>query len=149
MGANAKLFLENSEQLITMYEPSFTKKDAILTGKRMVDNVINEGNVDKHMFMANICRLKEVVNSADAEMRKHLPEEKMTCYGVEFTPVNGGETINYSEDPIYCQLKNDLDQRVELLKLANKQSQTIFDAYGNEVPKVSTTPRKSSITLKF
>jgi hypothetical protein len=82
-------------------------------------------------------------------MRKHLPEEKMTCYGVEFTPVNGGETINYSEDPIYCQLKNDLDQRVELLKLANKQSQTIFDAYGNEVPKVSTTPRKSSITLKF
>jgi len=149
MGANAKLFLENSEQLITMYEPSFTKKDAILTGKRMVDNVINEGNVDKHMFMANICRLKEVVNSADAEMRKHLPEEKMTCYGVEFTPVNGGETINYSEDPIYCQLKNDLDQRVELLKLALKQTQTIFDAYGNEVPQVSVTPRKSSITLKF
>ena len=106
MGATAKLFLENSEELITMYEPSFTKKDAILTGKRMVDNVIESGDVDKHMFMANICRLKEVVNSADAEMRKHLPEEKMTCYGVEFTPVNGGETINYSEDPIYCQLKN-------------------------------------------
>ena len=104
MGANAKLFLENSEQLITMYEPSFTKKDAILTGKRMVDNVINEGNVDKHMFMANICRLKEVVNSADAEMRKHLPEEKLTCYGVEFTPVNGGEVINYGDDPIYQSL---------------------------------------------
>jgi hypothetical protein len=43
MGASAKLFLENSEQLITMYEPNFTKKDAILTGKRMVDNVIESG----------------------------------------------------------------------------------------------------------
>jgi hypothetical protein len=40
LGANSKLFLENSEQFVTMYEPTFTKKDAILTGKRMVDNVI-------------------------------------------------------------------------------------------------------------
>jgi hypothetical protein len=73
----------------------------------------------------------------------------MTCYGVEFTPVNGGETINYSDDPIYQNLKADLKEREELLKLALKQTQTIFDAYGNEVPQVSITPRKSSITLKF
>ena len=147
MGANAVLFLENSEQLASMYEPTFTKKDAILTGKRMVDNVIESGNIDKHQFMAQLCRLKEVVNSADSEMRKWLPEEKVTILGVEFTPVNGGNTIDYSEDPIYCQLKTDLDARVELLKLAQKQS--IIDAYGNDVPKVGTTPRKNSITLKF
>ena len=147
MGANSKLFLENSEAVLTMYEPTFTKKDAILTGKRMVDNVIESGNIDKHQFMAQLCRLKEVVNSADAEMRKWLPEEKVTILGVEFTPVNGGNTIDYSEDPIYCQLKADLDARVELLKLAQKQS--IIDAYGNDVPKVGTTPRKNSISLKF
>lgn len=147
MGANAVLFLENSEQLASMYEPTFTKKDAILTGKRMVDNVIESGNIDKHQFMAQLCRLKEVVNSADSEMRKWLPEEKVTILGVEFTPVNGGNTIDYSEDPIYRQLKTDLDARVELLKLAQKQS--IIDAYGNDVPKVGTTPRKNSITLKF
>ena len=93
MGANAVLFLENSEELASMYEPTFTKKDAILTGKRMVDNVIESGNIDKHQFMAQLCRLKEVVNSADSEMRKWLPEEKVTILGVEFTPVNGGNTI--------------------------------------------------------
>lgn len=147
MGQSAVRFLENSEQLLTMYEPTFTKRDAILTGKRMVDNVIESGEIDKHEFMANICRLKEVVNSADSEMRKHLPEEKVKIYGVEFTPVNGGDTINYAEDEIYRQLKADLDARVELLKLAQKQH--IIDAYGNDVPKVGTTPRKSSITLKF
>ena len=147
MGRNAVMFLENSEELATMYEPTFTKKDAILTGKRMVDNVIESGNIDKHQFMAQLCRLKEVVNSADAEMRKWLPEEKVTILGVEFTPVNGGNTIDYSSDPIYCQLKADLDARVELLKLAQKQP--IIDAYGNDVPKVGITPRKNSITLKF
>ena len=147
MGANSRLFLENSEQVLTMYEPTFTKKDAILTGKRMVDNVIELGNIDKHQFMAQLCRLKEVVNSADSEMRKWLPEEKVTILGVEFTPINGGNTIDYATDPIYCQLKADLDARVELLKLAQKQP--IIDAYGNDVPKVGTTPRKNSITLKF
>ena len=147
MGRSAVMFLENSEELATMYEPTFTKKDAILTGKRMVDNVIESGNIDKHQFMAQLCRLKEVINSADAEMRKWLPEEKVTILGVEFTPVNGGNTIDYSSDPIYCQLKADLDARVELLKLAQKQP--IIDAYGNDIPKVGTTPRKNSITLKF
>jgi hypothetical protein len=147
MGANAVRFLEDSEKLMSMYEPTFTKKDAILTGKRMVDDVIESGNIDKHQFMAQICRLKEVINSADSEMRKWLPEEKVVILGVEFTPVNGGSTIDYADDPIYCQLKADLDARVELLKLAQKQ--TIIDAYGNDVPKVGTTPRKNSITLKF
>ena len=147
MGRNAVLFLENSEELATMYEPTFTKKDAILTGKRMVDDIIEEGNIDKHQFMAQLCRLKEVINSADAEMRKWLPEEKVTILGVEFTPVNGGNSIDYASDPIYCQLKADLDARVELLKLAQKQ--TTIDLFGNDVPKVGTTPRKNSITLKF
>jgi len=55
--------------------------------------------------------------------------------------------LNYSDDPIYQQLKADLDARAELLKLAQKQD--LIDAYGNDVPKVSTTPRKSSITIKF
>jgi len=33
------------------------------------------------------------------------------------------------------------------LKLAQKQE--VLDMYGNEVPKVSVSPRKSSITIKF
>jgi hypothetical protein len=87
------------------------------------------------------------VNSADNELRNNLPHEKISVYGVEFVPVNGGETINYAEDEIYAQLQEDLKNRAELLKLAQKQD--VIDAYGNDVPKVSTTPRKSSVTIKF
>jgi hypothetical protein len=137
-----------AEQMATMYEPTFTKKEAILTGKRMVDDLLEKGEVDPLQVWTNICRLKEVVNSADATFREKLEIfEKTDKNGVEFNYTNGGETVNYAEDEIYLQLKADLDARVELLKLAQKQ--TIIDAYGNDIPKVGTTPRKSSITVKF
>ena len=137
-----------AEQMAVMYAPTFTKKEAILTGKRMVDDLLEKGEVDPLKVWTNICRLKEVVNSADATFRDKVEIlEKTNVNGVEFNYTNGGETVNYSEDEIYNQLKSDLDARVELLKLAQKQ--TIIDAYGNDVPKVGTTPRKSSITAKF
>ena len=148
MGATSEMHIAlRAEEMATMYEPTFTKKEAVQTGIELVNNLLESGSVDKMQFMANLARLKEVVNSADSEMRKHLPHEKVNVWGVEFTPVNGGNTINYADDEIYKQLKADLDARADLLKLA--QSQTIIDAYGNDVPKVSTTPRKSSITIKF
>ena len=148
MGASKELFLQLQEQdFITMYDATFTKKQAVLTGKRMVDNLLENGNVDTMQFTANLARLNEVISTALTEVRKHLPEEKQTVMGVEFTPVNGGNTLNYSDDEVYNVLKADLDARVELLKLAQKQP--VSDTYGNEVMKVSTTPRKSSITIKF
>ena len=80
-------------------------------------------------------------------MKNSIPQENFESFGVKGTYRSGGETINYSEDEIYNQLKADLDARVELLKLAQKQD--VFDAYGNEVPKVGTTPRKSSLAITF
>ena len=143
------LFFElQVEQVATMYAPTFTKKEAILTGKRMVDDLLEKGEIDPLQVWTNICRLKEVINSADASFRDKIDIlEKTDKNGVEFNYTNGGETVNLTEDPIYCQLKADLDARAELLKLAQKQN--MFDAYGNEVPKVGTTPRKSSISVKF
>jgi hypothetical protein len=148
MGANSETFLElRAQDFVTMYDASFTKKEAQKVGLKLVTDLLENGNVDKMEFIANLARLSEVVGTAMTEARKHITEEKQTVMGVEFTPVNGGNTINYSEDPIYQQLKADLDARAELLKLAQKQS--VIDMYGNDVPLVSTTPRKSSITIKF
>ena len=148
MGANSETFLElRAQDFVTMYDASFTKKEAQKVGLKLVTDLLDNGNVDKMEFIANLARLSEVITTAMTEARKHITEEKQTVMGVEFTPVNGGNTINYSEDTIYQQLKNDLDARAELLKLAQKQD--LIDAYGNDVPRVSTTPRKSSITIKF
>lgn len=137
-----------AEEMATLYDSTFTKKEATATGVNLVKAVLEAGEVDKMHFGANLARLNEVISSALSTFRESIIDtEKVTALGVEFSPVNGGNTINYSEDEVYQVLKNDLDSRTELLKLAQKQD--VFDAYGNQVPKVSTTPRKSSITIKF
>jgi len=84
----------------------------------------------------------------DSQLREEISlTEKTTLHNVEFNPVQGGVSINYDEDIVYQEFKKQLKEREELLKLAQRID--VFDAYGNEVPKVSTTPRKSSITIKF
>ena len=143
-----QFFEMRAEQMTALYDSTFTKKDAIKTGENLIDSVLESGEVDIMQLGANLARLEQVVGSAMSKFRNHIIDtEKVKVLGVEFSPVNGGNTINYAEDEVYQVLKNDLDSRTELLKLAQKQD--VFDAYGNQVPKVSTTPRKSSITIKF
>lgn len=141
-------FAMRTDEIATMYDSTFTKKEARKTGSELVKNALDSGNVNKFDLFANLSRLNEVISSAVNECRNSIEViEKTTSLGVEFNHVNGGNTINYSDDEIWNELKRCLDERTEQLKLAQKQP--TFDAYGNEVPKVSTTPRKSSITIKF
>lgn len=143
-----QFFEMRAEQMTALYDSTFTKKDAVKTGENLIDSVLESGEVDIMELGANLVRLEQVVSSAVSKFRSHIiDEQKQTVLGVEFSPVNGGNTINYAEDEIWNELKRCLDARTEELKLAQKQD--AFDAYGNQVPKVSTTPRKSSITIRF
>jgi hypothetical protein len=136
-----------ANEIVHMYDSTFTKKEAIKTGVALADNVFESGDVLPEEVMANLSRLKWVIDAAEITMRSKLEiYDKRTVLGLEFNYVNGGNTINYSDDEIYNNLKSDLDARIEQLKMAQKQD--TFDAYGNKVSKVSTTPRKSSITIK-
>lgn len=149
MGKSGNAFLAmRAEEMVQMYDSTFTKKQAIETGESLVNTALEEGNVSTHELMGTLVRLKAVVDSAEAKCRANLPYDKVILQGIEFTPVDGGNTINVMEDPVYAQMKKDLDDRADLLKLAQKQD-LVLDAGGNEVPRVGTTPRKSSITVKF
>ena len=139
-----------SQEMATLYPVDFTKKEAIATGKKLTETVLEAGEVDKMQFGANLARLNEVLGSAMQTFRDSIIDtEKVSVMGVEFSPVNGGETLNYKEDEIYLTLFNDLKEREELLKLAYKAKNEFFDQYGNVIPKVSSTARKSSVTIKF
>jgi len=143
-----QFFEMRAEQMTALYDSTFTKKDAIKTGEAIIDNALESGDVDIMQLGANLARLEQVVSAAMSKFRSHIiDKEKQLVLGVEFSPVNGGNTINYSDDEIWSTIKSDLDARTEQLKMAQKQD--TFDAYGNQVPKVSKTPRKSSITIKF
>lgn len=124
-----------------------TKKEIQLSSQKFISELLDKGEVDKYELLAQAKRMYEALDVINAELLKVLPQENFEAFGLKGTFRSGGDTINYAEDEVYATIKKDLDARTEQLKMAQKQD--TFDAYGNQVPKVSTTPRKSSLAISF
>lgn len=133
-----------------MYAPDFTKSKATATGEQLVAKVFDEGLKNPLDVFSNIVRLKAVIDAADKAFRERLNLSSADSFnGVTFTPKNGSESLNYADDPVYAQIEQKLKERSELLKVASKSGDPIFDSEGCEVPKVSKKYTKSSITITF
>jgi hypothetical protein len=150
IGSKDLFFEMRSEELETMYLPDFTKKQAEQTGIDLINKLFKDGNQTPVQFYSNIARLKAVIDSADKAFRERITLTEADSYnGVTFTPKNGAESLNYSEDLVYSKLENRIKERSELLKVASKSEDQIFDSDGCEVPKVSKKFNKSSIVITF
>ncbi|MFM2204446.1 MAG: Flavobacterium phage vB FspS morran9 [Bacteroidota bacterium] len=150
MGVNSETFLQLREQdIVTLYDATFTKKEAQKTGLNLATQIINGGEVSKHEALANLVRLNEVISNAITEIKESVIFEKVTVLGVEFTPTNGRIMYNFKEDFVWNELNNKIKQREDLLKVALKSDDTIYDSEGIEVTKVTTTNSKSSLIIKF
>ncbi|CAB5223700.1 hypothetical protein UFOVP388_18 [uncultured Caudovirales phage] len=141
------LFMLMREQEIQTSNFLPNKKEIQFSAKTFITNILEAGETDKYELLAQAKRMGEALEIINIELLKVLPQENFEAFGLKGTFRSGGDTINYSEDEIYATIKKDLDARTEQLKLAQKQD--TFDAYGNQVPKVSTTPRKSSLAISF
>jgi len=141
------LFLMMREQEIQTSNFLPNKKEIQFSAKKFITEVLEAGEVDKYELIAQAKRMQEALEVINTELLKVLPQENFEAFGLKGTFRNGGDTINYAEDEIYKELKSCLDERADLLKLAQKQE--VADLYGNIVPKVSTTPRKSSLSISF
>lgn len=124
-----------------------TKKEIQLSSQKFIKEILDAGEIDKFELLAQAKRMGEALEVINAELLKVLPQENFESFGLKGTFRSGGDTVNFIEDEVYATIKKDLDARTEQLKLAQKQD--TFDAYGNQVPKVSTTPRKSSLAISF
>lgn len=139
-------YLMRQEEIVTdNFLP--TKKELQKSSKEFAKNIIDNGEHNIKEVYAQALRLKESLTAIESELKTYLGEENFEAFGIKATFRSGGDTINYSEDEIFATIKSDLDARTEQLKMAQKQD--TFDAYGNQVPKVSTTPRKSSLAISF
>ena len=141
------LFMLMREQEIQTSNFLPNKKEIQFSAKTFITNVLEAAETDKYELLAQAKRMGEALDIINTELLKVLPQENFEAFGLKGTFRSGGDTINYAEDEIYSTIKKDLDARTEQLKLAQKQD--TFDAYGNQVPKVSTTPRKSSLAISF
>jgi hypothetical protein len=125
------------------------KKEIQLSAKTFIKEVLDAGEIDKIELLAQAKRMGEALDVINAELIKVLPQENFEGYGLKGTFRSGGETINYKDCEVWSDINRELKEREELLKIALKSHNEIYDAAGVQVPKVSTTPRKSSLAISF
>ena len=145
MSKDLFMMMREQEILTSNFLPN--KKEIQFGAKKFIVDLLEDGNVNKFELLAQAKRLQEALEVINVELLKVIPQENFESFGLKGIFRSGGDSINYSEDEVYQQLKTDLDERTDLLKLAQKQE--VADMYGNIVPKVSTTPRKSSLAISF
>lgn len=141
------LFLMMREQEIQTSNFLPNKKEIQFSSKKFITDILDAGETDKFQLLAQAKRMGEALDIINLELMKVIPQENFEAFGLKGTFRSGGDTINYLEDEVYATIKKDLDARTEQLKMAQKQD--TFDAYGNQVPKLTTTPRKSSLAISF
>ena len=120
-----------------------------LSARTFVKDLLDAGETDKYELLAQAKRMSEALEVINSELLKVLPQENFEAFGMKGTFRSGGETINYKDCEVWNDINRELKEREELLKLALKSQNEIYDAAGVQVPKVSTTPRKSSLAISF
>lgn len=139
----------SKEAVYETFDHTFTKKEAQKIGLQITDEILNNGEIDVIRAAAYLARMAEIVNTAFDAIKNHLPAEKTSINGVEFTPTNGRKMPEYDADLIYKNLKEKLKSRETLLKAAITSKELIFDSEGVELPQVPVKYSKDSITIKF
>ena len=126
-----------------------TKKEIENSGRSLAKQILSHGEIDKYELFSQAERLATVTANIRDEIKEALPHEKHTAFGIEFCPVSGRTMINFQEDEVWSELKEKLQQREELLKVALKSNDPIYDSEGVEVPKVSKKFAKDSLQAKY
>ena len=147
MSKDLFLMLREEEVATSHFLP--TKKELKKSSEAFAKKIIDEGNHNIQEVYAQALRLKEALATIEGELKKQLGDENFEAFGLVGTFRSGGNTINFGEDDIVKNLEKQLKDRKELLKVALTSEDIIYDSEGVEVPKVSTTPRKSSLAISF
>ena len=126
-----------------------SKKELELSSKTFAKNLIDAGEINKMEAFAQAERLTTAISNVIDELKASLPREKQTAFGIEINPVNGRQIIQFSEDELWADLNRKLKEREEVLKIALKQTEPLYDSDGCEIPKVSVKYSADSLTIKY
>lgn len=155
MGATGKDFLlMRQDEEGQIYVPSLKKKEVQQRAIEDAKELLDKGEVDIASAFADVTRVNEYITVFSKELRKHVTEEEYgkdyNVKGVGISFRNTGDRLDYEQDEMYKELKDKLKAREELLKLAYKSKDAIFDHEGTEVMKVQVkTFGSNSAVLKF
>ena len=143
-------------------QPSFdlvVAKESILpTVQGFIDTLIqgvDSGEINALEVFATFKKLEKIFDaskrtiedSAMLEAQKYDKTFKIS--GINFTFSEGRKMLQYNEDWKCQSLTLELKERQNLVTLATKSKEAIYDSEGVEVTKVSIKPSKSSLAVKF
>lgn len=126
-----------------------TKKEIKVNAEIFIKQILDDGLIDKTELFIQSQRLADFISEVNTGLKQAMPDENFEQHGVRGTFKNGGDMPNFKDDPYWVNIKKQLTEREALLKLALKSDKTIYDDEGVEVLKVSTTPKKSSLTINY
>lgn len=149
MGASKDLFSLMRDQEIQTSNFLPTKKEIETSGRLFAKQILSHGEIDKYELFSQAERLATVTANIRDEIKSQLPREKHIAFGIELTPVSGRTMIQFQEDLVWSELKEKLQQREELLKVALKTNEPFYDSEGVEVPKVSVKYASDSLQTKY
>ena len=139
------------------FENNLKKRQIEDIAKGDVQQYLDKGNMDPLETQIFFKRLKAYVDKFIAENENFAIDEfhkfhqkTVEKVGAEVNYIEGGEIPDYSQDLIYAELKEKLDNRKKMLDLVYKTGQEIYDDDGVKIPKVKTkTFKKSSLTVRI
>jgi hypothetical protein len=147
--SNKDLFQMMREQEIQTQNFMPNKKEIQFSATKFITDVIDGGEVDKYELLAQAKRMQEALDVITAKILEVVPQENFEAFGLKGTFRNGGETINYKDDFKWSEIKEKLNEREMLLKVALKSNSSIYDDDGVEVTRVSTSPRKDTLAISW
>jgi hypothetical protein len=147
--SNKDLFQMMREQEVQTQNFLPNKREIQFSATKFITDVIDGGEVDKYELLAQAKRMQEALDVITAKILEVVPQENFEAFGLKGTFRNGGETINYKDDFKWSEIKEKLNEREMLLKVALKSNSSIYDDDGIEVTRVSTSPRKDTLAISW
>lgn len=150
---NSELYHYESLNELAFNFPEMSKKELEAEGAKRAAELMDAGDINEFKALASAERLKSFAESFAKQLRKDIvavPEKNYKAHGCEFSISNTGDRLDYEQDDVYKSLKEQLKAREELLKVAYKQKEAMYDADGVEIPKVGVKSYGSEVLkLKF
>jgi hypothetical protein len=103
---------------------------------------------------AIMAALKDVIDQTEQQARDEADKyggKTFEAFGAKITLKDGSVTPSYTDDAVWADIKKQLADREELLKLAfkTKDAEITDTNTGEVVPRVSAKYAKSSISIQF
>jgi protoheme ferro-lyase len=151
---NKDLYHYESLNEMAFHYPELSKKDIQNIGSQQATELMAAADKDEFGALSFAERTKSFWDSFCDKLREEIVkqgfDDKFSAHGIEFGTRSTGDAYDWDLDEEYSRIKKQLKEREELLKLAIKSQNPIYDHQGVEVPRL---PKKragyKTLTLKF